>query len=209
MYNMFIFITDALELQVPKYILPQDNFTVTCRSSKPLTITVKHCNIIYRSFQRHKGRIALNFLVAHVHVGKECEVTCHTSGQKVTKIISVIGKDIAYMDDSNIFLTDGVITSQYCNVTVSKGIAFTLTCSSKCKSGSCEVVWTTDKMSVFVRNDKDHTIWSTPPYKHVQTHYLTVHSASSSTSYHCLLIAITGKILNSAEQRVYIKEPGE
>ena len=108
-----------------------------------------------------------------------------------------------------ILLTDGVITSQYYNVTVSKGIAFTLTCSSKCKSGSCEVVWTTDKMSVFVRNDKYHTIWSTPPYKHEQTHYLTVHSASSSTSYHCLLIAITGKILDSAEQRVYIKEPGE
>lgn len=108
-----------------------------------------------------------------------------------------------------ILLTDGAITSKYYNVTVSKGIPFTLTCSSRCKSDSCQVVWTTDKMSVFVRNDKDHTVWSTPAYKDVQTHYLAVHSASSSTDYCCLLIGITGKILDSAEQHVYVKEPGE
>ena len=108
-----------------------------------------------------------------------------------------------------IFSTGGAITSKYYNVTVSKGIPFTLTCSSKCKSGSCQVVWTIDKKSLFVRNDKDYTVWSTPPYKDVQTHYLTVHSASSSTGYHCLLFAITGKIIDSAEQHVYVKEPGE
>ena len=54
---------------------------------------VKHCKILSRSFQREKdGRFSLKYFVAHVN--KECEVTCHTSNQKVTKKVLVIGKDI-------------------------------------------------------------------------------------------------------------------
>ena len=62
---------------------------------------------------------------------------------------------------------------------------------------------------MFVRNDKDHTVWSTPTYMDAQTHFLTINSASRSTDYHCLLIGITGRIIDSAEQHVYVKEPGE
>ena len=63
---------------------------------------------------------------------------------------------------------------------------------------------------MFVRNDQDHTVWSTPTYVYGRTNsFLTINSASRSTDYHCLLIAITGRIIDSAEQHVYVKEPGE
>ena len=106
---------------------------------------------------------------------------------------------------------DGVITSRYYNVTVSKGTPFSLICASKCRPGSCQVVWMTNKRSVFVKNNEEHTIWSVPPctYKDMETNYLTVHSASSSTVYHCLLIGINGRIIDSAEQHVYVTEPGK
>ena len=64
-------------------------------------------------------------------------------------------------------------------------------------------------MLVFVKNDNEYTVWSAPPYKDVQSHHLTVHSPSSSTDYQCLLIRTTGKIIDSAEQHVYITEPGK
>ena len=99
LYLLFIFITDALELQVPKYILQRDNFTVTCSASTPLSIMVKYCNIISRSSQPRKNggdKFSLVFLVVHMHVEKECEVTCRTREQKVTKKISVIGKGHSY-----------------------------------------------------------------------------------------------------------------
>ena len=58
-------------------------------------------------------------------------------------------------------------------------------------------------------NDNEHVMWSTPPYKDVQTHYLNVNSASISTSYSCSLVTVTGRIADSAQQNVYVKESGE
>ena len=74
-------------------------------------------------------------------------------------------------------------------------------------------MWTTNKSSAFVKNDNEHTVWSTQPSiidAQLQTHHLTVNSPSNSTihNYQCLLITITGKIVDSAEQRVYVTEPG-
>ena len=90
-----MFITDALELQVPKYILPQDNFTVTCRASKPLRVTVMHCNIISKSFQLEKdGGSIWSFVVAHVVNKKECKVMCISDKERLIKKVPVIGKDI-------------------------------------------------------------------------------------------------------------------
>ena len=112
-----------------------------------------------------------------------------------------------------ITLTDGVIVSKYQNITVSKGMSFTLSCISRCKLDFCQVMWTTNKTSAFVKNDNEHTVWSTQPSiidAQVQTHHLTVNHPSNSTShnYQCLLITIAGKIVDSAEQRVYVTEPG-
>ena len=82
-----------LELQVPKYIYPQDNFTITCRARRPLNIMVNHCSIMSRSIQREKdGGFSLTFLVAHAE--KACEVKCLTKEQKITKKVLVIGEDI-------------------------------------------------------------------------------------------------------------------
>lgn len=97
----------------------------------------------------------------------------------------------------------------YHNVTVSEGMPFTIACSSTCKTGFCHVAWTTNKTSTFVKTDNEYTVRSTQPYKDTQSHYLTVHSARVATDYQCLLFAITGELIGSAEQRVYIKEPGE
>ena len=88
-------------------------------------------------------------------------------------------------------------------------MSFTLSCISRCKLDFCQVMWTTNKTTVFVKNDNKHTVWSTLLYKDVQSHHLTVHSPSSSTDYQCLLIRTTGEIIASAEQRVYITEPGK
>ena len=82
---------------------------------------------------------------------------------------------------------------------------FTLRCLSRCRSDFCQVVWTTNK--AFVKSDKQHTISSSPPFKDTQSHHLTVHAADSSTDYQCSLIAITGRIIDSAKQHVYVKEP--
>ena len=82
-------------------------------------------------------------------------------------------------------------------------------CASKCKPGSCQVAWTTNNTSVFVKNNEEHTVWSVPSCKDMETNYLTVHSASSSTSYRCLLIGISGRIIDSADQHVYVTEPGK
>ena len=78
-------------------------------------------------------------------------------------------------------------------------------------SGFCQVMWTVKKTSaeMLVSNDNEHVMWSTPPYKDVQTHYLNVNSASISTSYSCSLVTVTGRIADSAQQNVYIKESGE
>lgn len=71
------------------------------------------------------------------------------------------------------------------------------------------MIWTTNKTSKFVNNDKEHTIWSSPPFKDTQYHHMTVYSASSSTNYQCKLIDVTGRTIDSAEQDVYVEEPGE
>ena len=104
-----------------------------------------------------------------------------------------------------------VITAKYYNITVSSGMPLTLACSSRCMPGFCQVMWTANKSSaeMLVSNDNEHVIWSTPPYKDVQTHYLNVNSASTSTSYNCSLVTITGRIADSAQQSVYVKESGE
>ena len=106
------------------------------------------------------------------------------------------------------YVIEGAITPEHQNVTVLEGIPYTVTCSSRCRSGFCQVAWTTDKGSVFINNDQEHTIWSTAPYKDTQSHHLTVHSASSSAEYQCLLISVSGTIIDSAEQHVNVKEPG-
>ena len=104
---------------------------------------------------------------------------------------------------------DGAITAKYHNVTVSKGMPLTITCLSKCRSdSSCKVIWTTNK-TVFVRNDEEHTVWSTPPYKNTQAHHLSIYSAGKSSKYQCLLIDITGRIIDLAEQQVHVEELGE
>ena len=92
-------------------------------------------------------------------------------------------------------------------MTVSKGMPFTISCLSRCKLDFCQVMWTTNK-TVFVKNDNEHTVWSTQPYKDVQNSHLTVNALSSSTDYQCLLVTITGKIIDSAEQSVYITKSG-
>ena len=119
---------------------------------------------------------------------------------------------IRTMQILNIYVTshvDGAITSQYHELTVPKGVPFTLTCSSRCsRSDFCHVAWTTNK-TIFVKNDKEHTTWSTLPHKGTQNHYLTLHSARSSTNYQCLLIAVSGRIIDSSEQSVYVKDTGE
>lgn len=106
------------------------------------------------------------------------------------------------------YVIEGAITPEQQNDTVLEGMPYTVTCSSRCKSGFCQVAWTTNKGSVFIENDQEHTIWSTPPYKDTQSHHLTVHSASSSADYRCLLISVTGTIIDSGEQRVDVREPG-
>ena len=104
-----------------------------------------------------------------------------------------------------------VITAKYYNITVSRRMPFTLACTSRCMSGFCQVMWTVNKTSakMFVSNENEHIIWSTPPHKDVQTHYLNVNSVSSSTSYNCSLVTVTGRIADSAQQYVYVKESGE
>ena len=94
-------------------------------------------------------------------------------------------------------------------MTISEGMPYTIICSSRCRLGLCQVVWTTNKGSVFVKSDQDHTIWSTPPYKDTQSHHLTVYSVSSSADFQCLLVSVTGTIIDSAEQHVDVKEPGK
>ena len=93
-------------------------------------------------------------------------------------------------------------------MTVSKEMPFTLTCSSRCRLGLCQVLWATNKGSVFIKDDEEHTIWSTPPYKETQSHHMTVHAASSSADYRCLLVSISGVIIDFAEQLVHVEEPG-
>ena len=88
-----------------------------------------------------------------------------------------------------------------------KEMPFTLNCKSRCRSGLCQVMWTTNKM--FVKNGEEYTIWSTPPFKDTQSHHLTVHSASNSANYQCLLIDVTGRIIDSVEQHVEVKESGK
>ena len=107
-----------------------------------------------------------------------------------------------------IYVIEGAITPEKQNVTVLEGMPYTVTCSSRCKAGFCQIAWTTNKGSVFINNDQEHTIWSTPSYKDTQSHHLTVHSASSSADYQCLLISVTGTIIDSADQRVDVKESG-
>ena len=106
-------------------------------------------------------------------------------------------------------ITEGTITPEQQNMTILEGMPYTITCSSRCRLGLCQVVWTTNKGSVFVKSDQEYTIWSTPPYKDTQSHHMTVHFASSSADYQCLLISVIGTIINSAEQHVDVKEPGK
>ena len=116
---------------------------------------------------------------------------------------------------SNIYITyyhdniciDAIIRSEATNTTVFKGMPFTLRCLSRCRSDFYQVVWTTNK--AFVKNDKQHTIWSSPPFKDTQSHHLTTHAANNSTDYQCSLIALTGRIIDSAEQHVHVEEPSE
>ena len=115
-----------------------------------------------------------------------------------------MAKDGTYF---NIYYIDGIITSEHLNTTVFKGMPFTLRCLTRCRSDFYHVMWTTNK--TFVKSDKEHTIWSSPPFKDTQSHHLTMHSADNSADYQCLLIAITGKIIDSAEQRVYVEDPSE
>ena len=91
-----------------------------------------------------------------------------------------------------------------------KGMPFTLTCISRCnyKSDLYQVIWKTNKTSVFVKDDKDHTVWSTPAHNGTQSHYLTVHSASRSGDYECALIDVNGTVISSTEQYVDVKESG-
>ena len=84
---------------------------------------------------------------------------------------------------------------------------YTVSCSSRCRPGFCQVLWTTNRGSTFVKNDKDYTITSTPPYIDMQSHQLIVHTANSSTDYQCKLVSVTGRIIDSAEQYVDVKEP--
>ena len=88
---------------------------------------------------------------------------------------------------------------------------YTLACTSRCMLGFCQVLWVANKTSatVLVSNDNEHTIWSTPVYMDAQTHYLNVNSARSSTNYHCLLVTITGRIIDFAQQHAYVKESGK
>lgn len=123
----------------------------------------------------------MNLIVAHVG-GHGCEVQCLSGQKKVMKKVSVI---------------DGIITSETVNITVFKGIPFTLRCLSRCRSDFYQVMWTTNK--AFVKSDDQHIIWSSPPFKDTQSHHLTVYAADNSTDYQCLLISITGRIIDSAE----------
>ena len=41
----------------------------------------------------------------------------------------------------------------------------------------------------------------------MQSHQLIVHTANSSTDYQCKLVSVTGRIIDSAEQYVDVKEP--
>ena len=100
---------------------------------------------------------------------------------------------------------DGAIRSKDQNITISQGVPFTMTCLSRCRSEFCQVLWTTGTKSKFVK--EKHTVWSSPPYKYTQSHHLTIHSASISTDYQCNLITVTGRIIDSAEQRVHVEEP--
>ena len=104
---------------------------------------------------------------------------------------------------------DGIITSDLEYQIVTKGLPLTLTCSSRCRNNLCQVVWTTNKTSKFVKDDEEHTIWSTPSYKDTQNHHMTIHSATRSTDYQCLLISVTGRLIGTAEQHVDVKEPGK
>ena len=110
-------------------------------------------------------------------------------------------------------MVDVIIKPEPQNTEIFKGMPFTLTCKSRCTYGAdvYQVVWKTigNKTSMFVRNDEDHTVWSTLAYKDTQSHHLTVHSANRSGDYECAVIDVNGGVISSAEQHVDVKESGK
>ena len=71
-------------------------------------------------------------------------------------------------------------------------------------------MWTTNnlKTTKFV-NDDEHTAWTSTSYKNTQYHHLIIHSVITSTDYRCLLVDISGKIIDSSGQYVHVEEPGK
>ena len=95
-------------------------------------------------------------------------------------------------------------------MTVLKGLPVTLSCLSRFSSDLYRVMWTTNnlKTTKFV-NDDEHTAWTSTSYKNTQYHHLIIHSVITSTDYRCLLVDISGKIIDSSGQYVHVEEPGK
>ena len=110
-----------------------------------------------------------------------------------------------------VFIIDAIITPEPLKTEIFKGMPFTLTCKSRCsyRADVYQVIWKTNNQSTFVENDKDHTLWSTPAFKDTQSHHLTVHAASRSADYQCLLIDVNSRNISSAELHVDVKESGK
>ena len=86
---------DFLEIQAPKFVLSQDTFTVVCRASQPVGISVNHCKVIPGSTRREKNgsSLIISFRIV-AHIEKACEVLCFTAKKREKQIIPVICKRI-------------------------------------------------------------------------------------------------------------------
>ena len=85
-------ITTELDAQIPEYILPKDNFNISCRASNPVRLMVRHCHIKSKSSLKINGHYHENRIVEHVHVKKPCKVLCFSGSKHIRKTIPVIGK---------------------------------------------------------------------------------------------------------------------
>ena len=200
-------------MQGPEYILPNDIFELSCKGNHPVHAQVQNCLLLSKSSQRMNGEFRVNLHVQHVQ--KACKVTCFSGTKTTMKEIPVIGKQTSRVTMHVTLklmwlLTDGIITPVPHSAEIFKGMPFTLTCKSRCsyRPDVYQVIWKTNNKSVFVENDKDHTVWSTPAFKDTQSHHLTVHAASRSADYQCLLIDVHNRNISGAELHVNVKESG-
>ena len=81
---------NALDIQAPEYILPEDHFQISCRGTKPVRMKVHNCPVRYDPPQKEEGEYYANAYVTHVE--KACEVQCISGTLTETKKIPVIGK---------------------------------------------------------------------------------------------------------------------